>query len=467
MRIKKSARVSLVACAVLVAAGCAGDASDADKLARVTALERRIAELAAEATRLDDVSQIKRLQRMYGFYFDNAQWDQVADLFVENGTIEIGLDGVYAGRERVREYLYALGGGKAGLRHGQLNEHMQVQPFVTVAPDGRTAKARWRAIILKGEFGKGAWWGEGPYENEYVKEDGVWKFSKVHWYQTYMVPYEGGWAKNRDVNGGIYVSGELPPDRPPSERYDVWPGVYIPPMHYDNPATSPPERPARTALGSERDPDPTVAQLQDTVAALERRIERLEDVAAIEKLVSAYGYYLDKQMWDEFANLFADDATMEISKRGVYVGRARIREALHLFGPQFIESGHLHNHIQLQPLITVAPDGHTAWVRSRVFSQLATYEGVGVLSGQIYENELVKEDGVWKFKRDHSFTTYFGDYERGWAQGARPSPRVSEKIPPDRPPTHRYDSFPGVYVPPFHYPHPVTGAPIVTPELAP
>ena len=34
-----------------------------------------------------------------------------------------------------------------------------------------------------------------------------------------------------------------------------------------------------------------------------------------------YGYYLDKQQWDLLTDLFVEDSTMEISQRGIYVGR--------------------------------------------------------------------------------------------------------------------------------------------------
>jgi hypothetical protein len=77
-----------------------------------------------------------------------------------------------------------------------------------------------------------------------------------------------------------------------------------------------------------------------------------------------YGYYLDKQQWDLLTDLFVEDSTMEISQRGIYIGRKSIRRAWELFGPQNIERNHLHNHIQMQPVIHVAWTD-SAWVRSR------------------------------------------------------------------------------------------------------
>lgn len=227
-----------------VIAGCgmqpsmSGTDASAAKLQKLTELQRQIAQLDAQADRIKDANDVKRLQRAYGYYVDKAMWDEVADLFAADGSIEIGRNGVYSGQEQVRKFLYALGGGKSGLKEGQLNEHMQLQPVVTVAADGLTAQARWRTLMLAGEFGKSAYWGEGPYENEYVQQAGVWKIKKLHWYQTFVVPYDGGWTHNEDATGGVFVSQqELPPDAPPSESYEVWPGVYTPPFHFKNPVT--------------------------------------------------------------------------------------------------------------------------------------------------------------------------------------------------------------------------------------
>jgi hypothetical protein len=214
--------------------GCDSAPSPAER-AETSALAARVAALEQRKARIEDVNAIERLQAAYGYYVDRALWDEVASLFADDGTIEIGLDGVYVGKPRVREYLYALGGGREGLPDGRLNEHLQVMPVITLAPDGLSATARWRAITLTGELGREAFWGEGPYENEYVKDGGVWKIKTLHWYQALYVPYEGGWQTNPDPTGAKFVSQTLPPDRPPTVEYKTWPDTYVPPFSFPNP----------------------------------------------------------------------------------------------------------------------------------------------------------------------------------------------------------------------------------------
>ena len=227
----------LLACiAIMLTASCSDSGSDnAADAAVIQALEGRVAELRSRAQHLRDGNDIKRLQRAYGYYLDEALWDEMVDLFTDDATVEYGRDGLYRGKDRIREYLYRLGGNHVGLNAGQLNEHFQLMPVITVAADGLSAKGRWRALILNGELGDHAMWGEGPYENEYRKENGVWKISKVRWYQNFMVPYEGAWGLNEDINKGIYVSPEFPPDEPQTDSYGSWPETFLPPFHFANP----------------------------------------------------------------------------------------------------------------------------------------------------------------------------------------------------------------------------------------
>ena len=210
---------------------------------------------------------------------------------------------------------------------------------------------------------------------------------------------------------------------------------------------------ARDSVGVEQE----MAALESIVGATEHDIERIDDQDAIENLIGAYGYYLDKLQWDQLADLFAEDGSIELGQRGVYVGKKRIRESLELFGPQGPRYGWLNNHIQLQPIVDVADDGLSAKIRSRALIQLGQYGGQGNWGEGVYENEAVKENGVWKFKAVHFFNTFATDYDKGWAKSALDIPVVSDKLPPDQPPTVVYKQYPTAYTPPFHYKNPVTG----------
>jgi hypothetical protein len=198
---------------------------------RIEELMQRIAALERQATAATDYIDICNLQRAYGYYVDKALWNQAADLFASDGTLEIAGRGLFAGQERVRDYLHRLG----ELKYGTLFNHMQLQPVIHVAPDGKTAKGRWRALIQLGFLNKEARWGEGTYENDYVKEGAVWKIAKLHFFVTFYVEFDKGWDK-----GGVPLVGPIEgsnPDQAATVRYEAYPGVFIPPYHYKNPVS--------------------------------------------------------------------------------------------------------------------------------------------------------------------------------------------------------------------------------------
>jgi hypothetical protein len=205
-----------------------------DDLARLTALEAELGALEAEIQRLEDSKAIKRLQRAYGYYVDKKLAAELAPLFARDATVELGGMGVYVGRDRIAAFYDWLMDGP--IRDGELYNHMILQGVVHIADDGRTAKGRWRALIQTGIHGESAVWAEGPYENEYVKDDdGVWRFSKVHWYQTVAAPYDPGWHLAPMALQG--PSEEFPPDLPPTQVYESFPGAFMTPYHYDNPVS--------------------------------------------------------------------------------------------------------------------------------------------------------------------------------------------------------------------------------------
>jgi hypothetical protein len=185
--------------------------------------------LRAELALLKAERDIQRLQSAYGYYVDKAQWDEAADLFSSDATLEIAARGQFRGQDRIRAYLHAL----PALEHGTVFNHMQLQPLITV--DGNAAKGRWRAIMEVGFLGKEELCGEATYENDYICEQGVWKIAKLHAFITYYVRWNEGWSQ-----GGVPMGTVLPemmPDAPQTVDYKSFPAVYIPPYHYPNPVT--------------------------------------------------------------------------------------------------------------------------------------------------------------------------------------------------------------------------------------
>lgn len=434
---------------------------------------RRAADLLDRATRLKDEQDIENLQRIFGYYFDRGHADHAAALFADQGTIELELQGVYVGPKRIEKFLSTL--GPDGGRDGLLNDHVQLQIVVTVGEDGRTAKSRSRELAMTGEFESHGEWSEGIYENSYIKQDGVWKFQSLRFYPTFISDYDVGWTQ--DARPPRTVSATLPPDRPPTEVYEIFPKAHIPPYHYSNPVTGraptyPRDagRPSRAAIRAAtapvvhpggRSPQSTGSDdIGATAAEASRLVARVKDYHELENLEGAYGYYLDKNYWNDLADLFSRDGSMELAQRGIYKGQDHVRGfLLAVFGRagEGPVEGRLGNHIQWQPVIHVSPDGRSAKIRSRMMQQLS-FGPRASMGASIYENEAVKEDGRWKFSFVHTMNTWTAGYDGGWISSpGRFVPGPSEDYPPDGPPTLQFQMFPTVYHIPFHYRNPVSG----------
>ena len=426
-----------------------------DDAARLSTLEQQLGALSAELAQLEDSKAIKRLQRAYGYYVDQKLADEIATLFTEDATVEIGGMGVYVGRERIAEFYQLLMDGP--LDDGDIYNHMILQGVVHIGDDGDSANGRWRALIQIGVQEQAAVWAEGPYENEYVRDqDGVWRFSKVHWYQTLAAPYSPGWHLEPWPLDA--PSEELPPDRPPSEVYESFPGAYMTPFHYDNPATG--QQSAATAAATapsagtrNGDAAERLNAARTSLAALDQRAMRIADQNEIENLQRIFGFYFDKMLWAEVLDLFSDDATVEIGASGVYFGKDSIRDYLYGLsgGVEGPLEGELFEHLQLQPIITIADNGQTARGRWRTLIMTGTSgSGSGGSWGEgPYENEYVREDGVWKISKLRWYGTFIAPYEGGWLE-TDPEDLIDYSTgsgtTPDQPSTSAE--------PDFHYPNP-------------
>jgi hypothetical protein len=215
--------------------------------AQSSKIDAELDALTARVEKLEGARAIKKLQRAFGYYVDRGLWRDAAELFSDDGSIEIGIDGVYVGKARIEEYLRRLHGGQEGLIYGQLNEWVTLQPAVFVADDGQSATARWRDHGMLGQYKQHAEWRDGIYENTYVKDDGVWKIAALHLYVNFVAPYEKGWARLQPGEGLVQseASKAFPADRGPSESYQPFPDTQVPPFQALHPVTGRPVKGAR------------------------------------------------------------------------------------------------------------------------------------------------------------------------------------------------------------------------------
>ncbi|HXC58655.1 MAG TPA: nuclear transport factor 2 family protein, partial [Steroidobacteraceae bacterium] len=146
---------------------------------RVQILEAKLASMQREIDLIEDRKAIERVQQLWGHYVSEGMAHEAAGLFSTSpaASIEYAQQGIYLGRARIEAFLKASG---AKLQPGELRETPVMQAVIHVAPDGQTAKGRWRSLVMGGVHGQDGHWEEGPYENEFVKEGGGWKISRLH-----------------------------------------------------------------------------------------------------------------------------------------------------------------------------------------------------------------------------------------------------------------------------------------------
>jgi hypothetical protein len=216
---------------------------------RIAGLERRIEELTNQVGILEDTHAIRSLQHKYGYYMDKAYYEAIVELFSEDCEIHF-LAGIFRGKAGAKRlfidrFRATFAGGVDGPKPGVLMEHPQLQDVIDVAPDRKTAKARFRYFMQAGTHyttGKAhQWWEGGLYENVYVKENGVWKIQVLIPKMVYVGEYQTGWAYARPqyvpFMSKTYPDDPLGPDElRPGERV-LWPETDVLPFHYPHPVT--------------------------------------------------------------------------------------------------------------------------------------------------------------------------------------------------------------------------------------
>jgi hypothetical protein len=397
----------------------------------------RVHRLGLNVERAESVRAVKRLQETYAQYSQFGLWTDMAALFADNAQLSYGKDNAQ-GRQAIQQYfLTAFGEGTHGLKPGGLHTQMVLRPLINVSADGQTAKGRWWEMSMTGQYGVKADWAGGIFENEYVREGGVWKIARLRYNPMYAGPYETGW-RNVDEDQKI-VPYHFTPDET---------GIPVPDLPASATAIEPRMNPA-TAL-----------------AALEQRISVMNEEDKIRNLQNAYGYYMDRKMWDDVTDLFTADGALSVASVGVYAGPASIRRALERNGPAGLKHGELNELMQLDMAVTIEPGGMEARSRGLEFGLLGEADkGTAFYTLAIFENRYVKQNDIWRIREMRMFPLLKTEYAKGWARSQVADPAPGTAHAPDRP-ALASDVMVAGAIPVFFQSNPVTGKPVSLPAGA-
>jgi hypothetical protein len=224
-------------------------------MSEVEDLRATVAELGDRLGKLEDVNAIRRLHFAYGYYIDYCHYEDVVNLFAEDAEV-VFLSGVYVGHKGIRrlyiEWIQQLfNQGREGADDGFLFDHIQMQDVITVADDRRTAKGRFRGVMLGGNHDIRTYVPQGVpqqfmesgiYENDYVRDEhGVWKIKRLDYMLQWQAEYEQGWAH---TDAHLRPAQVLFPEDPVGPDYlldvkrETWPYRQDTPVHWVHPVVA-------------------------------------------------------------------------------------------------------------------------------------------------------------------------------------------------------------------------------------
>ena len=400
--------------------------------------------LAAEATALLNQSHALNLVSAYGYYLDRGMYDDIVDLMAEDATIDVAGQGRWIGPAGARRYLARF--GKPGLDRGELNDRPLLMPKTTFLSDGQIEILTIEVGMTGQHGGQGRWQITAQSFRLQQGADGKWRIASMIRAPWVRADYDNGWDEPLPAALPVPTGGE--PDGETAIRGMTYPdfpyGVPVPP-----PMLAPPGQPL---VGGDR-MEP-------------HALERAEAFDGAENVSNAYGYYIDQFAWRDTAAVFARDGWKELSYIGTFIGKDRVLGSLiQRYGEGGPNDAFQAIHQKTQPYVTVFDDGQRAFVRTRLFQFNSSADGPGSWISGIYENQVVKEDGIWRIHGMDLDYVWLGDYEGGWTNidpeaSSRfgPPEETIAAFAPDAPLRgETFAPYPRIAPMGFHFANPVSG----------
>lgn len=120
-----------------------------------------------------DLEEIRQIKFSFCRAVDAHQWDEVANLWTEDGTADYGPNyGTLDGREDIRTFYRQL-------LENSSNTTLHTAANPTINVQGETASGEWVMVTAMIQNGQPQQWTLGRYFESYRRVDGAWKIQSM------------------------------------------------------------------------------------------------------------------------------------------------------------------------------------------------------------------------------------------------------------------------------------------------
>jgi ketosteroid isomerase-like protein len=401
-------------------------------------------DLAREATLLLRESEAQNVFNAYGYYLDRQMYEDIIDLFTPDAVVDVAGQGIWRGPDGVRRFLGRF--GEPGLDEGELGDRPLLMPLASISADGSAALIRAVELGMTGRHAGEGFWSAAIQSAQLRRgDDGRWRIALLHYSPLMRADYVKGWAD--PLPAALPIGESLWPEGP----------TELPEVSYPAHAMS------LKPFGSDLVMPARGAGLAEPVG---NALAQAEAFDAAENVSNAYGYYIDQFAWRLTGELFARDGWKELSYIGTFIGKDRVRDSMiQRYGEGGPNPAFQAIHQKTQPYVTVLDGGTRAMIRTRLMQFNSSSTGSGSWIGGIYENQVVKEDGVWRIHGMDLDYVWLADYATGWT-GVDPEANARFALTPEQIAAFHPDAplrgetfapYPRIAPMGFHYANPVSG----------
>jgi hypothetical protein len=204
-------------------------------------LEEKVSQLEKQVRVLQDIEEIKKLQKAYGYYMEHWMSKEIVDCFSNSPDVTLDIFiGKFVGRKGIKKFFEKFLSKEEQTSPELIHQVMQLSGIVDIEPDGKTAKGRWYGwgvVALPRGGGIEQFYMNGVYEVVYVKENGVWKIKILQFNRTLTIPPGEGWVKPERIAAKDPKKIQpFNPDLPRTVDPSYLTG-YIVPFHFKHPVT--------------------------------------------------------------------------------------------------------------------------------------------------------------------------------------------------------------------------------------